>query len=144
MSDVTLRYKCFEYTPKGGRTVQLGMKLLDVEGRSLPVDVGRDLTFEISNPLPTPMFEVGEEYTIRVEREWPMGVKEVVRRLNRSAIMQYFAYEHLPTKLQDVSRPVGELAELMDADLPACEEKQVGLRKLLEAKDCFVRASSLE
>jgi len=29
----------------------------------------------------------------------------------------------------------------MNKDLPNCAEKSAGLRKLLEAKDCFVRAS---
>lgn len=32
------------------------------------------------------------------------------------------------------------LAMQMDHDLPDCAEKSAGLRKLLEAKDCFVRA----
>lgn len=57
-----------------------------------------------------------------------------------SPIMKYFAYSHLPEKLQSVSKPIGELAEKMDAELPDCAEKSVGLRKLLEAKDALVRA----
>ena len=57
-----------------------------------------------------------------------------------SPILKYFTYKHLPEPLQVVSRPIGELAVTMDAQLPDCEEKQVGLRKLLEAKDCLVRA----
>lgn len=55
--------------------------------------------------------------------------------------MKYFAYSHLPEKLQLVSKPIGELAEKFDTILPDCPEKEVGLRKLLEAKDCFVRAA---
>jgi hypothetical protein len=54
--------------------------------------------------------------------------------------VKYFDYEHLPERLQQVSRPIGELARKMDADLPDGAEKSAGLRKLLEAKDCFVRA----
>ncbi|MGL4250958.1 MAG: hypothetical protein ACRDCI_11800 [Plesiomonas shigelloides] len=54
--------------------------------------------------------------------------------------MKYFAYEHLPPHLQEVSKPIGELAKLMNESLPDGEEKQHGLRKLLEAKDCLVRA----
>lgn len=57
-----------------------------------------------------------------------------------SPIMKYFAYSHLPEKLQSVSKPIGELAEKMDNELPDCAEKSVGLRKLLEAKDALVRA----
>jgi len=55
-------------------------------------------------------------------------------------IMKYFSHEHLPEKLQSVSKPIGELAKAMNENLPDCAEKSAGLRKLLEAKDCFVRA----
>jgi len=55
-------------------------------------------------------------------------------------IMKYFAYSHLPEKLQELSRPSCLLAEEMEALLPNGAEKSAGLRKLLEAKDCFVRA----
>ncbi len=53
---------------------------------------------------------------------------------------KYFAYEHLPPHLQEVSKPIGELAELMNKTLPDGAEKSAGMRKLLEAKDCFVRS----
>lgn len=58
-----------------------------------------------------------------------------------SPILKYFAYKHLPEKLQVVSQPLGELAEEMDRSLPPGPEKSAGLRKLLEAKDCLVRAA---
>tara|TARA_R110002073_G_scaffold326370_1_gene506179 strand:+ start:28612 stop:28848 length:237 start_codon:yes stop_codon:yes gene_type:complete len=58
-----------------------------------------------------------------------------------SPIMQYFGYEHLPEHLQRYSRGLCELARSMDASLPHGPEKSAGLRKLLEAKDCFVRAA---
>jgi hypothetical protein len=57
-----------------------------------------------------------------------------------SPIMKYFEYEHLPPHLQEVSKPIGYLAQALDAELPDGPEKSAGLRKLLEAKDCFVRA----
>ncbi|EFD1632231.1 TPA: hypothetical protein P6447_002949 [Escherichia coli] len=57
-----------------------------------------------------------------------------------SPIMKYFAYQHLPAHLQEVSKPIGELATLMDESLPDSAEKLAGLRKLLEAKDALVRA----
>lgn len=57
-----------------------------------------------------------------------------------SPILKYFAYSHLPEMLQNVSRPFGELAQKID-EMPDCAEKSAGLRKLLEAKDCIVRAS---
>lgn len=55
--------------------------------------------------------------------------------------MKNFAYQHLPAHLQAVSKPIGELAKLLNDQLPDGEEKEVGLRKLLEAKDCFVRSA---
>jgi hypothetical protein len=54
--------------------------------------------------------------------------------------MKYFEYAHLPPHLQEVSKPIGDLAKLMDESLPDGAEKSAGLRKLLEAKDCLVRA----
>lgn len=56
-------------------------------------------------------------------------------------IMRYFDYEHLPAHLQAVSRPIGDVAREMDRALPDGPEKSAGLRKLLEAKDCLVRAA---
>lgn len=53
---------------------------------------------------------------------------------------KYFTYEHLPEHLQSVSKPIALLAELMSKELPDGSEKSAGMRKLLEAKDCFVRA----
>lgn len=55
-------------------------------------------------------------------------------------ILQFFAYEHLPQHLQDVSRPFGLLANTLVANLPRNPERTAALRKLLEAKDAAVRA----
>ncbi len=56
-------------------------------------------------------------------------------------ILVYFHYQHLPVKLQDVSKPFAELAYKMTDELPPGAEVSAGLRKLLEAKDCAVRAA---
>jgi hypothetical protein len=56
-------------------------------------------------------------------------------------LVNYFAYSHLPENLQAISKPLCELAQLMETTLPDGPEKTAGLRKLLEAKDCFVRAN---
>jgi hypothetical protein len=56
-------------------------------------------------------------------------------------VIQYFEYKHLPEDLQKVSKPICLLAQMMEAVLPDGPEKSAGMRKLLEAKDCFVRAS---
>lgn len=56
-------------------------------------------------------------------------------------IVKYFEYKHLPPHLQAASAPLCELAQAMYANLPESAEKSAGMRKLLEAKDCFVRAA---
>ncbi len=53
--------------------------------------------------------------------------------------MQFFAWQHLPPHLQEISKPFGELAESVLL-LPDNSERTTALRKLLEAKDCAVRA----
>lgn len=55
-------------------------------------------------------------------------------------LLRFFAYQHLPVHLQEVSKPFCELAYDMAARLPGNPETTVALRKLLEAKDCAVRA----
>lgn len=54
-------------------------------------------------------------------------------------LAQFFTYEHLKPELQAVSKPFGELAKVV-LELPANPERTAALRKLLEAKDCAVRA----
>lgn len=56
-------------------------------------------------------------------------------------ILRFFDYEHLPLHLQAVSKPIGDLAREMAGTLPPSAELSAGLRKLLEAKDCLVRAA---
>lgn len=56
-------------------------------------------------------------------------------------ILKYFVYGHLPESLQATSKPFAMLAEHMATTLPDGPEKSAGLRKLLEAKDCAVRAA---
>jgi ferritin-like protein len=57
-----------------------------------------------------------------------------------STLLQFFRYEHLPLHLQGTSMPFAGLADHLEATLPNNPEKTVALRKLLEAKDCAVRA----
>lgn len=59
-------------------------------------------------------------------------------------LMQFFKYEHLPEHLQSVSKPFGELAKTIIDKLPKNPERTTALRKLLEAKDCAVRANISE
>lgn len=56
-------------------------------------------------------------------------------------LRRQFRYEHLPEHLQAVSKPCAELAQAMIERLADGPELTAGLRKLLEAKDCFVRTA---
>lgn len=67
--------------------------------------------------------------------------EEVVAEQKGSPILKFFAYQHLPEHLKTVSAPFGDLALSIDALVPNSAEKSAGLRKLLEAKDCVVRAA---
>ncbi len=60
---------------------------------------------------------------------------------NGYPILAYFKYEHLPERLRDISKPFADLAIKMALQLPENAETAAGLRKLLEAKDCAVRAA---
>lgn len=59
---------------------------------------------------------------------------------NREPLLQFFKFEHLPEHLQKISEPFSKLAWLIYETLPRNPERTVALRKLLEAKDCAVRA----
>lgn len=54
--------------------------------------------------------------------------------------MQFFQYQHLPAHLGAVSKPFADLAGELETALPENAEKTTALRKLLESKDCAVRA----
>lgn len=56
-------------------------------------------------------------------------------------IARYFAYAHLPASLAGISAACATLALDMIRQLPDGPELTAGLRKLLEAKDCMVRAA---
>ena len=61
------------------------------------------------------------------------------------SLLEYFEYGHLPEgPMRDTSAECCVLANKMAASLElssAGAELTTGLRKLLEAKDCFVRAA---
>ena len=63
------------------------------------------------------------------------------RHPGTTQLLRFFEFDHLPEHLQQVSEPTAALAAKMAANLPDGPELTAGLRKLLEAKDCFVRAA---
>jgi len=55
-------------------------------------------------------------------------------------LIQFFTCKNLPEPLEAISAPFGELARKLDAVLPENPMKNAALCKLLEAKDCALRA----
>ena len=55
-------------------------------------------------------------------------------------LLQFFAFDHLPDRLKEISEPFSRLAHEIVLTLPRNPERTTALRKLLEAKDCAVRA----
>ncbi len=54
--------------------------------------------------------------------------------------IKYFKYDHLPPHLQEISKLFADLANTLEEKIDDSPEKSAGMRKLLEAKDCMVRA----
>ena len=70
----------------------------------------------------------------------------MVRHPSTKAKMGFFSYDHLPKgPLRSTSKACSDLAHLMfdDANLDG-EQLTLGLQRLLEAKDCFVRSAIKE
>ena len=61
-----------------------------------------------------------------------------------ASILRHFQYEHLPLDVYDIAKACADLAIKMADKLPSDPETTVGLRKLLEARDCFNRASLMD
>lgn len=60
--------------------------------------------------------------------------------LSADPILRHFHYSHLPDRLRGISSRFYVLARIIVDDVPRNAERTVALRKLLEAKDCAVRA----
>ena len=64
------------------------------------------------------------------------------RHLSTRQIARWFTYGHLPDgHPRHISAICAAVAGNMIGELPDGPELTAGLRKLLEAKDCFVRAA---
>ncbi len=61
-----------------------------------------------------------------------------------SAIYWLTKSGHLPPHLAEISDECGNLARFMINNVAHTEQLELGLQKLLEAKDCFVRARVYE
>ena len=80
--------------------------------------------------------------TIAPENKESPGRKYRLEEIN--PIMKFFEYDHLPKELQAISMTICQAAHELNDKLPDSYEKLAGLRRLLEAKDCFVRAAYLK
>lgn len=64
------------------------------------------------------------------------------RHPSTTALLEWFQYSHLPAgPVRQVSIEVSLFARRIVDKLPDDPELSAGLRYLLEAKDCFVRAT---
>lgn len=61
--------------------------------------------------------------------------------MEEDRMLKWFAYEHLPSHLQSVSRKFHELAMFINADVEPGPERTVAFRELLKSKDAAVRAT---
>jgi len=85
-----------------------------------------------------------DEVSLFTQEQYDYLIRRIKRREEKVAtdrMLQFFEYDHLPINLQNVSMPFHTIAHNMCVILPSNAERTVGLRKLLEAKDCFVRAA---
>lgn len=64
-----------------------------------------------------------------------------VAEIENERLLKFFAYEHLPTELQEMSRPFCSLARMLVDILPRNPERTLALRDLCSAKDNAVRAA---
>ena len=64
----------------------------------------------------------------------------MVEHIHPEPMLQFFVSGHLRPELQPIAEAFRELAQEIAQTLPRNPERTVALRKLLEAKDCAVRA----
>lgn len=86
---------------------------------------------------------VGAETTDKPSQDPLFQESPAKQAINKAGnpIMAYFKYGHLPEgPLRETSAKISLLAEELEQEVKNGAEKSAGLRKLLEAKDCFVRA----
>lgn len=71
----------------------------------------------------------------------PAPEEFTAEQIAEDPILRFFHYSHLPPGLRTISSTYCAMANLMIHRLPRNAERTMALRKLLEAKDCAVRAS---
>ncbi|MDF1566209.1 MAG: oligoribonuclease [Deltaproteobacteria bacterium] len=79
------------------------------------------------------------ETIFSTDKEAPMSGRK--HHLNVEHLLQFFTFAHLPPHIEEPAARVAALAFWAANKLPESPELAAGLRKLLEAKDCLVRAA---
>ena len=60
--------------------------------------------------------------------------------MSEHRMLRWFKLDHLPMELRLVAQPFCDAAQLFAKSVPPGPEATAALRKLVEAKDCAVRA----
>ena len=68
----------------------------------------------------------------------------ILAQRSHTPIIEHFLFMHLPPHLRSHSRPFANLASSLVDNMPGSAELTAGLRKLLESKDCVVRARLIQ
>lgn len=97
-------------------------------GRNIKAKIGQDCYI-------VRFIESGEVHLLK-ESEWSK-----IDAQKAHYLMQYFNYRHLSGPAKVMSKRFADLATQIDLILPESPEKTMALRKLLESKDCSVRAT---
>lgn len=71
----------------------------------------------------------------------PLAGEPTKEQLEAEPMLKFFRFAHLPEHLQAFSQPWAQLAVHVFEKVPRNPERTVALRKLLEGKDCAVRAA---
>lgn len=82
-----------------------------------------------------------ETVVLNLSNQMAGFAKAIGKDVSGGNLLRFFEYKQLPEDLQPISKKIHDLAHEMCSELPANTERAAGLRKLLEAKDCFVRAA---
>ena len=95
-------------------------------------------------PIDSPFGKVIEDEAFRNAKDiTPMHENKLVMPTDMGTgerMMKWLSWRHLPPELQNIVQLYQELGMSICANIPAGPERTVALRKLVESKDCAVRA----
>lgn len=107
--------------------------------KSIMDDVNRVKQLRDEQDIPVEVEDEGGPPDSNAKSEAPDDAF-TLREIVTDPIIRFFEYRHLPEELAKVSFNFHELAKGIIRNLPKNAERDEALRKLLESKDCAVRA----